>query len=150
MEKKKVIKGLSTVGGIFLVSIMIIAIIGAAWMVYYLGTFYGNHTGGKYSTGTSGSSGGVTVNIVNGAYNQSQAQNFVPDTIVVVIGVNNTATWVNNDLATHTITSDSGVFDSSVLNQGQSWSYTFTTPGTYTYHCSIHPWMTGTVIVESG
>jgi plastocyanin len=108
---------------------------------------YGNST--SSSSGQNASGSGVTVNIVNGAYNETQPQNFVPDTIVVVIGVNNTVTWVNNDVATHTVTSNSGIFDSGDLSQGQKWSYTFTTPGTYAYHCSIHPWMTGTVIVES-
>jgi plastocyanin len=116
------------------------------YLVVLPNSAYGNHTGSS----SSGSSSAVTVNIVNGAYNQNQAQNFVPNTIVVVIGVNNTVTWVNKDVATHTVTSDtSGQFDSGDLNQGQSWSYTFTTPGTYSYHCSIHPWMSGTVIVEA-
>jgi plastocyanin len=121
------------------------------YLVVLPNSAYQNHTT-AFSTGgsSSSSSSGVTVNIVNGAYNQNQSENFVPDTIVVVIGVNNTVTWVNNDIATHTVTSDAaGLFNSGYLNAGQSWSYTFTAPGTYAYHCSIHPWMTGTVIVES-
>jgi nitrite reductase (NO-forming) len=93
---------------------------------------------------------GVPVSIQAGSAVNSTSTFYSPTTITVVIGVNNTVTWTNNDEATHTVTADDGSFDSGYLNQGQTWSYTFTTPGTYTYHCSIHPWMKGTVIVESG
>ena len=93
---------------------------------------------------------GPTVKIAQGSYNVNQTQNFTPNTITVVIGVNNTVTWVNNDISPHTVTSDTGVFNSNNLNSGQSWSYTFTTPGTYSYHCSYHPWMKGTVVVLAG
>jgi plastocyanin len=95
------------------------------------------------------SSNGTSVRIVNGAYNQSQPQNFVPNTIVVIIGVNNTVMWTNDDVAAHTVTSDSGAFNSGNLNPGQSFTFTFSTPGNYTYHCDYHPWMKGTVIVVS-
>jgi len=67
--------------------------------------------------------------------------------IHVVIGVNNTVMWTNNDGTVHTVTSTTGVFDSGYLNPGQSWTYTFTKDGTYQYHCTLHNWMTGTVIV---
>jgi plastocyanin len=118
------------------------------YLVVYPNVAY-NSTSERSSSSSSSSSGPI-VDIVQGAYSQNQTQNFVPSTIVIVIGVNNTVTWVNNDIAIHTVTSDSGIFDSGYLNPGQSWSYTFTNPGTYEYHCSIHPWMTGTVIVKSG
>ncbi|MGH2639033.1 MAG: cupredoxin domain-containing protein, partial [Rhabdochlamydiaceae bacterium] len=75
---------------------------------------------------------------------------YSPPTIVLVVGVNNTVTWVNNDSAPHTVTADNNnAFDSGNLNAGQSWTHTFTTPGTFTYHCSYHLWMKGTVIVKS-
>ena len=74
---------------------------------------------------------------------------FTPDTITLVIGVNNTILWTNNDASVHTATSDTaGVFDSGPLNQGQTYQFTFTTAGTYTYHCTYHAWMQGTVIVK--
>lgn len=75
---------------------------------------------------------------------------FSPSNITVVIGVNNTVTWTNKDIATHTVTAIDGAFDSGDLNTNQSWTHTFTTPGTYAYECTIHPWMTGTLIVEAG
>ena len=75
---------------------------------------------------------------------------FSPDVVIVVIGKNNTVYWTNDDVADHTATSDTtGIFDSGVLSPGGTYQFTFTTPGTYTYHCSLHPWMQGTVIVKS-
>ena len=101
------------------------------------------------STTTSSSSvSGPRVSIQSGSAANTTSLYYSPPTITVVIGVNNTITWINNDNAIHTVT-DIGVFDSGNLGFGQSWSYTFTTPGTYQYHCTIHPWMTGTVIVKS-
>ena len=74
---------------------------------------------------------------------------FSPSTITVVIGVNNTVQWVNNDTAPHTVTATDHSFDSGNLNPGDTWTYTFTKPGTYSYVCTYHPWMMGTVIVVS-
>ena len=72
-----------------------------------------------------------------------------PSIITVVIGVNNTVRWVNNDTAPHTVTSTDHSFDSGNLNPGDTFTYTFTQPGTYTYVCTYHPGMKGTVIVVS-
>jgi plastocyanin len=49
----------------------------------------------------------------------------------------------------HTATSDTGVWDSGTLATGQSYSHTFDQPGTYTYHCTIHPFMKGTIVVQA-
>lgn len=76
---------------------------------------------------------------------------FTPDTIIVVIGKNNTVYWTNDDAAIHTATSDTpGVFDTGNIAGGASSQWTFTTPGTFTYHCIYHAWMQGTIIVKSG
>jgi len=91
----------------------------------------------------------VVVNIAAGAHSQSQAQNFVPSHLVVVIGVNNTVQWNNNDNSPHTVTSDGNIFDSGAIASGSTFSFTFTTPGNYSYHCSIHPWMKASVLVLS-
>jgi len=91
----------------------------------------------------------VHVSIIPGAgYNRSSL-GYSPDVIHVVIGVNNTVVWTNNDNVTHTVTSTTNVFNSGLLAPGQSWNYTFTYPGTFDYYCTIHPWMKGTVIVEA-
>jgi plastocyanin len=56
-------------------------------------------------------------------------------------------TWHNNDSVDHTVTSNSGDFDSGAIRPGGSYSQTFDTAGVYSYHCSIHPNMHGMVIV---
>ena len=83
----------------------------------------------------------------------NESLNFQPASITVVIGVNNTVTWIDLDSIQHTVVSTSipagaQKFDSGILNQGQTFSLTFTVPGTYHYDCSIHPdWMKGTILV---
>ena len=74
-------------------------------------------------------------------------KNFAFDPKTVTIKVGQTVTWTNQDSATHTVTGDGGI-DSGDLPKGQSYSKTFDTAGTFNYHCSIHPSMTGQVIVE--
>jgi len=73
---------------------------------------------------------------------------FNPGTTTVKAG--ETVVWTQKDSAPHTVTSISGPesFDSGTLNKGQTFSQTFTTPGTYKYQCSIHPTMRGTILVE--
>lgn len=70
---------------------------------------------------------------------------FSPNNITVTVGT--TVTWTNNDSTPHTATSDSSVWASPVLSQGQSFSFTFNTPGTFAYHCALHSSMHGTVTV---
>ncbi|HEU0016335.1 MAG TPA: cupredoxin family copper-binding protein [Longimicrobium sp.] len=69
---------------------------------------------------------------------------FAPPRLEITAGT--TVTWTNNDPLAHTVTS--GGFDSGLIQPGQSWSYTFTTAGTYDYHCTPHPFMKGVVIVR--
>jgi plastocyanin len=58
-------------------------------------------------------------------------------------------TWTNLDsMAPHTVTADDGSWGSGTLGQGATYSHVFTSPGTYTYHCAVHPYMTGTVVVR--
>jgi plastocyanin len=70
---------------------------------------------------------------------------FVPN--VVLIEAGSTVHWTNGDGVAHTVTSDSGAFDSGALFPGESFELPFDAVGTYPYHCSIHPSMTGQVIV---
>ena len=70
---------------------------------------------------------------------------FSPQSLQVKVGT--TVTWTNNQGATHTVTSDTGAWDSGNLSQGKSFSFTFTKAGTFAYHCAIHSSMTGTVEV---
>ncbi|HLD73090.1 MAG TPA: cupredoxin domain-containing protein [Candidatus Nanoarchaeia archaeon] len=70
---------------------------------------------------------------------------FEPQELIVKTGTE--ITWENNHNVVHTIVS-SGLFESEVLNKGESFSFTFTNPGEYNYYCGIHPSMTGTVLVK--
>jgi plastocyanin len=74
---------------------------------------------------------------------------FSPETVTLVIGVNNTLSFINKDTAVHTVTATDRSFDSGDIKAGQSWTYTFNAPGTFTYYCIYHSWMKGTVIVKS-
>jgi plastocyanin len=82
----------------------------------------------------------------------NQKLDFTPKNLVVVIGVNNTIIWVNQDSVDHTATSNPGdpaAFDTGDVPGGTSSApITLTTPGTYGYHCQFHPaWMKGTIVV---
>jgi plastocyanin len=72
---------------------------------------------------------------------------FAPQRIVVQAGT--TVTWTNADDAPHTVVSTTKLFKSSALDTEDKFSFTFATPGTYDYFCSLHPHMTGTVVVEA-
>ena len=72
---------------------------------------------------------------------------FSPNQVTVTAGA--TGTWDNNHSAPHTATGDAGEFDTGQIDSGGSASITFDTPGTYTYHCSVHPNMTATIVVEA-
>jgi plastocyanin len=71
---------------------------------------------------------------------------FGPQTITVPVGA--TVTWTNRDDIPHTSVSTEGVFKSKVMDTDEKFSYTFTKAGTYPYYCSIHPKMTGQVVVK--
>ena len=82
-----------------------------------------------------------SVSIVDFAFNPGSMTVNVGDTVV----------WTNTGEAPHTATSQSGpaAFDSGRLETGQTFSFTFTVPGTYSYICSIHPEMQGTITVAA-
>jgi plastocyanin len=71
---------------------------------------------------------------------------YVPNPITVSTGT--TVTWTNTDGIGHTVTSNSSAFDSGVIPGGGKFSFTFQTAGTFAYHCSIHPGMVGSVVVQ--
>lgn len=98
-----------------------------------------------------------------GGYQQSPAQQGTPVTGITHLTMQNfafqpanmqvragtTVTWTNQDNVPHSVTFKNGMKDSGLLNQGQSFSYTFNTPGTYQYYCDVHPYMVATVTVVS-
>ena len=70
---------------------------------------------------------------------------FVPAVLTVPVGTK--VTWTNQDSDAHTVTSDGGPLNSKAMNTGDAFSFTFTKAGTFKYLCTIHPFMTATVVV---
>jgi plastocyanin len=96
-------------------------------------------------------SAATTAPASGGGGNSVTIKNFAFDPSTLTMKAGTTVTWVNNDGASHALASDAGspeAFSSSSLSTGASFTFTFTRPGTYNYHCSIHPSMTGTIIVQ--
>jgi len=71
---------------------------------------------------------------------------FGPGTLTVAAGT--TVTWTNRDDIPHTVVSTEGAFKSKAVDTDEKFSYTFAKPGAYSYFCSIHPKMTGKVVVQ--
>ena len=88
---------------------------------------------------------GSSVTIPVGARTAGSAA-FMPNPVTITAG--STVTWTNNDSITHTVTSDSGVFDSGNIAAGGRFSFTFNTRGTFPYHCTPHPTMVASVVVQ--
>ncbi|MGE5445098.1 MAG: cupredoxin family copper-binding protein [Ignavibacteriales bacterium] len=82
------------------------------------------------------------------ASNQVNIDNFsfTPPTLTIQVGTK--VTWINHDDVPHIIMNTDKHFVSPVLDTDEKFSYTFTSPGTYTYYCSIHPKMTAKIIVH--
>jgi len=92
--------------------------------------------------GSSGNNGNNTqsnaVSIENMTYN--------PSSLTVSMGT--TVTWTNNDNVDHTVTADNGSFDSGNIKAGAKYSHTFSTTGTFAYHCTLHANMKASVVVS--
>jgi plastocyanin len=73
---------------------------------------------------------------------------FAPARITAKVGT--TITWVNEDDIPHTVAAATKAFKSKALDTDDKFAFTFTTPGTYEYFCSLHPHMTGTIVIEAG
>jgi plastocyanin len=78
-----------------------------------------------------------------------QIGNFTFKAQVLTVKPGATVTWTNGDDIPHTVTSNSGAFKSKVLDSGDKFSFTFAKPGQFGYFCSLHPHMTGTIIVKA-
>jgi plastocyanin len=77
-----------------------------------------------------------------------QIDNFTFKAPVVTVKPGTTVTWTNRDDIPHTVVSKGGVFKSKVLDTGDSFSFTFAKLGQFGYYCSLHPHMTGTIVVK--
>ncbi|MFI5420378.1 MAG: cupredoxin domain-containing protein [Nitrososphaerales archaeon] len=95
------------------------------------------------------------LNILAGSQNPTGVANqitFSPQNVTVIIGINNTVQWTNQDTALHTVTSDPSdtiSFNSGAIAPNGKFVYEFTTPGVYPYYCTLHPgWMHGQITVK--
>jgi plastocyanin len=91
--------------------------------------------------------GGCTTSSEEGAA-QVGIENFTFSPGEVTAGVGETITWTNEDSAPHTATLDDGACDTGNIAQGNTAGLVFDAPGTYPYHCTIHPNMTGTITIQ--
>jgi plastocyanin len=96
----------------------------------------------------SAGSPGSSANTAEPASAEVKVDNFSfgPATLTVAVGT--TVTWTNRDDIPHTVVSTDKVFKSKVLDTDEKFSFTFSKAGTYPYFCSIHPKMTGSVVVQ--
>lgn len=92
-------------------------------------------TGGTKGTGSSGT---------NEVWIKSMA--FTPSTITVTTGT--TVTWTNQDMVVHNVVSSPALFNSGSMANGETFSFKFSTAGNYSYSCTLHPSMSGTVVVN--
>ena len=97
----------------------------------------GNNNGNN----NGGNNGGTAANEV-----LMSGSAFTPSTITVTAGT--TVKWTNDDGVNHTVTSNTGIFNSGTIGNNGTYSYTFSAAGTYLYHCALHAGMTGTVVVN--
>jgi plastocyanin len=81
------------------------------------------------------------------ATNSVVIKNFAFSPAMITVAVGTTVTWSNSDQDRHTVTASGGAFKSPTLNTGDTFRFTFTKAGRYEYLCTIHPFMTGTVVV---
>jgi plastocyanin len=120
-------------------------ILGSAWtalvLILLIASAFpgcGSQTTGTGPTAGTGQSGSVQVLMKN--------TTFIPADVTVKVG--QTVTWANEDPIEHDVVANDGSFQSSVLPQGGTFSFTFTKSGSFPYYCAIHPSMTGAVTVE--
>lgn len=112
-----------------------------------------NASNANISSSSNTTTAASTISIAKGSQNADNNQFYVPPEVTVKAG--NTLTWKNDDTAIHTATSGKdatpdGKFDTSLISPGQSSKPQTmpTEPGQYSYFCTLHPWMTGKVIVS--
>jgi plastocyanin len=75
-------------------------------------------------------------------------QNFAFSPQVIVVAPGTTVIWTNADEDPHTVTANDKGFHSAAMDTDETYSFTFTKPGEFAYFCSLHPHMTGKVIVK--
>lgn len=147
--------------GLLIAGIVVLILLATGGTVGAMALTRTGFMGNGYNSGMMG--GQYNQGGMMGGYQQNPAQQGAPQTGVTKMNIQNmafmspniqvkvgtTVTWTNQDSVPHSVTFKNGMKDSGLLNQGQSFSYTFNTPGTYQYYCTVHPYMVATVTVVS-
>jgi len=134
LEHKPYLSNVKSTGGL-----LTVAVIG-----FVIGGLVAGAIGGSVILGNI-SGAPADISIVKDA--SSSSQPYVPGNFTVHLSAGGKVTWINRDTTAHTVTSTTGLFNSGTIGVGSTWSHTFTTAGTYPYYCTIHPMMTGTIVV---
>jgi plastocyanin len=124
-----------------IMALVILVVAGAgAYFLFFNNNSYQTPTTPTRTTQSNPTPPSVSVGIKDFAFNPS----------TITVGAGATITWINNDSAPHTITSDSGtLLNSPTLSPGQLFSFTVNDMGTINYHCRIHPMMRGAIVVTN-
>lgn len=141
------------IGKAVVAAIVIVAIAVGGVAVYMVAANTASPNASVCGSSAAGGQSPVQVSIYSGSANSANPPGYTPDSITLVVGVNNTVIWTNNDSVHHAVTSTSaptgGDFNSGNMQPGVTCTHTFTVPGTYQYDCVYHSWMTGTIIVKA-
>lgn len=136
-------------------AVAVIVIIVIAWIAF--GGKNDNGTSNNQQTGNTDQQANHSQDSSNSAQssakpastNQVTINNFAFGPADITVKKGTKVTWTNQDSTSHTVTETDGKTgpDSKTLSNGQSYSFTYNNTGSFSYHCSIHPEMTGTVTV---
>lgn len=151
------------IGAIMIVGLLALGSTVGAMTMFQSGWVMGNYPYGMMGNqqGHQGMMGNQQHGTMMGGYQQNPSQQGTPVTGMTYpliqnyayqpanmqVPVGTTVTWTNRDTVPHSVTFKNGMKDSGLLVQGQTFSYRFSTPGTYQYYCTVHPSMVATVIV---
>jgi plastocyanin len=138
-------KSKKTVAGGITIFICILTFVGFHELYLYDVNITNNYLASNTAVVPSGKQV-VVVRIPPGA-GESLHLGFEPAIITIIIGVNNTVTWINEDSTWHTTHSNIPEFYSNLIQPGSNFTHTFERAGVYPYHCDPHPWMTGKITV---
>ena len=129
-------KGIWIILGIVVIAIIIVGAV----------LFTGSNNSG---TGSTGGNQGSSAGAGSATTKEVEISGFAFSPATLTIKKGDTVKWTNQDSTRHTVTSDSGSeLDSQSLGNGQSYSHTFASAGTFNYHCALHPNMKAKIIVE--
>lgn len=132
--------------------VVVILVIGGGALIMSRGNSYQMNMPSQNTPGQTGTQAQTEANPTNAApataQNAVTIQNFAFSPATITVKAGDKVTWTNQDSVGHSATADDQSFDTGILDQGQSGSVTFSKAGTYTYHCSAHPNMKGTIIVQ--